>query len=484
VLPAPGTGVIVLGRSVASGRRPPEARDRTLFSSFSSDGSTTIQFAIIFLVIFAVLAITVFVIRRLPGRGQPLSAKGGGRGRQPRLGIVDIYELDRQRQLILLRRDNVEHLLLVGGPNDVVVERNITRGAGARLGEDEAVRPEAEPAVLDAARFQPAFEAALAMPVAVPPPLPDAAPRPDTVGRPLDLPAPDLFVPDETGPTTVRPPDPRPAFETPAEPPAPPVAVPASRPPRRMPPSLTNLVPGAASLMPGLAKRGRSDDAAPAPADAEGPPQGASSPVDPDILSDMARQLEQAVRRPQASATPARPVLPESATEKTDQPAAAHVVPERPGTSIDPVVTAPVAAHAPPVAADAVDPMAAAMAATAEAPERDDALFDPAPEPERPTPVMDRPNPAMVRPTPSSDGTAPLPVAPESPTASSSVPTEPEPPVPAAAPVKPAAERAPPPADIAKPAATPGVAAANPFSVEEIEAEFARLLGRSLDKKG
>jgi hypothetical protein len=56
--------------------------------------------------------------------------------------------------------------------------------------------------------------------------------------------------------------------------------------------------------------------------------------------------------------------------------------------------------------------------------------------------------------------------------------------VPAAAPVKPAAERAPPPADIAKPAATPGVAAANPFSVEEIEAEFARLLGRSLDKKG
>ena len=25
-----------------------------------------------------------------------------GRGRQPRLGIVDVYDLDRQRQLVLL----------------------------------------------------------------------------------------------------------------------------------------------------------------------------------------------------------------------------------------------------------------------------------------------------------------------------------------------------------------------------------------------
>ena len=60
---------------------------------------------------------------------------GGDRARtrQPRLGIVDVYDLDRQRQLILLRRDNVEHLLLIGGPNDLMVETNIVRVAGARL---------------------------------------------------------------------------------------------------------------------------------------------------------------------------------------------------------------------------------------------------------------------------------------------------------------------------------------------------------------
>src|SRR4051794_33504564 len=63
-----------------------------------------------------------------------LPGQDRGRARQPRLGIVDIYDLDRQRQLILLRRDNVEHLLLIGGPNDVVIETNIVRIPGARLG--------------------------------------------------------------------------------------------------------------------------------------------------------------------------------------------------------------------------------------------------------------------------------------------------------------------------------------------------------------
>lgn len=52
----------------------------------------------------------------------------GGRSRQPRLGIVDVFDLDRQRQLVLVRRDNVEHLIMIGGPNDVVVETEINRG--------------------------------------------------------------------------------------------------------------------------------------------------------------------------------------------------------------------------------------------------------------------------------------------------------------------------------------------------------------------
>jgi hypothetical protein len=34
--------------------------------------------------------------------------------------------------LILVRRDNIEHLVLIGGPTDVVVEANIVRAAPAR----------------------------------------------------------------------------------------------------------------------------------------------------------------------------------------------------------------------------------------------------------------------------------------------------------------------------------------------------------------
>ena len=53
----------------------------------------------------------------------------GGRTRQPRLGLVDAFSLDGQRQLVLVRRDNIEHLVMIGGPNDVLVESQINRAA-------------------------------------------------------------------------------------------------------------------------------------------------------------------------------------------------------------------------------------------------------------------------------------------------------------------------------------------------------------------
>src|SRR5215212_5812504 len=93
--------------------------------------SPAIKYVIAFAIIFLLLALFALVLRRLTGGRLALPAHG--RSRQPRLGIVDVYDLDRQRQLILLRRDNVEHLLLIGGPNDVVVETNIVRVVGARL---------------------------------------------------------------------------------------------------------------------------------------------------------------------------------------------------------------------------------------------------------------------------------------------------------------------------------------------------------------
>ena len=78
------------------------------------------------LVVLAILYRLVFAHRlRVPG----------GRTRQPRLGLVDAFSLDGQRQLVLVRRDNVEHLVMIGGPNDVVVEFADQPSADAGAGE-------------------------------------------------------------------------------------------------------------------------------------------------------------------------------------------------------------------------------------------------------------------------------------------------------------------------------------------------------------
>jgi hypothetical protein len=59
------------------------------------------------------------------GSRAPLSA----RGRQPRLAVIDTATVDVRRKLVLIKRDSVEHLLLIGGPSDIVVESGISRSA-------------------------------------------------------------------------------------------------------------------------------------------------------------------------------------------------------------------------------------------------------------------------------------------------------------------------------------------------------------------
>lgn len=49
----------------------------------------------------------------------------GGRNRKTRLAVMDATPVDSHRRLVLIRRDDTEHLLLIGGPTDVVVERDI-----------------------------------------------------------------------------------------------------------------------------------------------------------------------------------------------------------------------------------------------------------------------------------------------------------------------------------------------------------------------
>jgi hypothetical protein len=45
---------------------------------------------------------------------------------EPRLGVSEHVMVDGRRKLLLIRRDNIEHLVLTGGPVDLVIETGIT----------------------------------------------------------------------------------------------------------------------------------------------------------------------------------------------------------------------------------------------------------------------------------------------------------------------------------------------------------------------
>ena len=83
----------------------------------STDDIFKIIGAIAIILLFIFIAIAIF--RRIGGEVR------GKRG--SRLAVTEFRELDKLRHLVLIRRDNEEHLLLIGGPQDVVIETNIGR---------------------------------------------------------------------------------------------------------------------------------------------------------------------------------------------------------------------------------------------------------------------------------------------------------------------------------------------------------------------
>lgn len=81
------------------------------------------RFIIAFVFVLLLIALTAWIIRRVAaGRG---GFGGSIRAKQDRLGVVDGAHVDAKRRLILIRRDNVEHLVLIGGPTDVLIESGI-----------------------------------------------------------------------------------------------------------------------------------------------------------------------------------------------------------------------------------------------------------------------------------------------------------------------------------------------------------------------
>jgi flagellar biogenesis protein FliO len=128
---------------------------------FGDWGALVLQFAVTAVVILGLIGVMYWLVRRYSSAG----IGRVGRGRVPRLAIMDAMSIDGRRRLVLIRRDNVEHLVLIGGPTDVVVEQAIQRPRRPRSAEPETAQA-------------PAVEEAAATPA--PPPLPSPRSRAST----------------------------------------------------------------------------------------------------------------------------------------------------------------------------------------------------------------------------------------------------------------------------------------------------------------
>ncbi|MFQ5784684.1 MAG: flagellar biosynthetic protein FliO [Alphaproteobacteria bacterium] len=80
-----------------------------------------LRFAFALVLVLGLIGLAAWAVRRFGLAGRlPLAA---GKGR--RLGVVEMTVLDPKHRLVLVRRDRVEHLLLLGPTGDLVVERNV-----------------------------------------------------------------------------------------------------------------------------------------------------------------------------------------------------------------------------------------------------------------------------------------------------------------------------------------------------------------------
>lgn len=119
---------------------------------FGEWGGLILQITTTVAVILGLIAVVYWLVRRYAGNGLGRLS----RGRVPRLAVIDAMPIDGRRRLVLVRRDNVEHLILLGGPTDVVVEQAIQRPRQRPVARPQAVGSSAEiPAQPDPASASP-----------------------------------------------------------------------------------------------------------------------------------------------------------------------------------------------------------------------------------------------------------------------------------------------------------------------------------------
>jgi hypothetical protein len=118
-------------------------------------GTAGLVIAAIFIFGLGAAAGVGFFLHRQKGKGETARFFAP---RSRRIAFVERTALDGGRKLMLVRRDDVEHLILVGGPIDLVVETGIRQeAADAPIKEETCVS-------LDAPSLVPARDWAFAQP--------------------------------------------------------------------------------------------------------------------------------------------------------------------------------------------------------------------------------------------------------------------------------------------------------------------------------
>jgi hypothetical protein len=274
-----------------------------------------LTFILAFIVVLALIGLAAWLVRRFATNRLGTNTQ---RGRMPRLAVIDAAAVDGRRRLVLVRRDNVEHLLMIGGPTDIVVEPNIVRAAASRdqppqrAGNAEPPRlaPMPEPAGWADEAPRPEMLDLPEPQIPEPPPRPARPSFADEVRRPAPALAERRSDPlasftaepiaprpeREPRPESVRPepirPEPMPTRLSRSEPMMPP------RPPRQSEPP---------KAPPVRAERAAAPPTPPPPA----PPPAPAAPSSAEQnLAEMAQRLEAALRRPSGE-TVAPPVAPE-----------------------------------------------------------------------------------------------------------------------------------------------------------------------------
>ncbi|KAF0114192.1 MAG: hypothetical protein FD149_1917 [Rhodospirillaceae bacterium] len=84
------------------------------------DSSSTYIYSTLALVfVIGLILLLAYLVRRFG------FIVAGSRSRRRRLAVVEAVAVDTRRRLVLVRRDATEHLLLIGGTTDMVVETGI-----------------------------------------------------------------------------------------------------------------------------------------------------------------------------------------------------------------------------------------------------------------------------------------------------------------------------------------------------------------------